>query len=354
MSRIAQYLGAIVAIALFVFVVTRAPVSPQVPTSTTEIVQVPLSTISTQDSTPSTTEPLRRPTNVAAVQVANELWSKAKLETAAARLRSALVNILCIVPAKSGLHSISASGVLVSPNGMILTNAHVAQYFLLADRGVSCEIRTGSPAVSAYKAKLAFISPYWVRDNASVITEAMPVGTGENDFAILAVTEFTQATSSPLASHIFPHVPLASAPSAINTPAAIASYGAQFLNSDQIRSALYPTVVLGSIKDIFTFGTNTPDVLTFGGSVAAQEGSSGGGIVDASGSLIGTITTSITTGTLENRSVSAITASYMRAEYLKESGRTIDTLFAQSNAATVADFAQLLPTLEAVITSKLP
>jgi len=289
------------------------------------------------------------------VQVAaDELFNKAKLEASAASLNKALVNILCTAPARSGLHSISASGVLVSPKGMILTNAHVAQYFLLADRGVSCEIRTGSPAVTTYKAKLAFISPYWIRDNAQVITESAPVGTGERDFAILAVTELTQDSNSQVSTHAFPFVPIATSPSALKTPVAIASYGAQYLDNSQIKSALYPTVVLGAIKDIFTFGTNTPDVLTFGGSVAAQEGSSGGGVIDARGSLIGTITTSITTGALENRSVSAITASYIRAEYLKESGRTINALFSESNEAAIADFAQLLPTLEAVITSKLP
>src|SRR3989344_1157804 len=47
------------------------------------------------------------------------------------RARPTLVNILC--GARSGtFRPISASGVIIDPRGVILTNAHVAQYFLLA------------------------------------------------------------------------------------------------------------------------------------------------------------------------------------------------------------------------------
>ena len=95
------------------------------------------------------------------------------------------------------------------------------------------------------------------------------------------------------------------------TPVVIASYGAQFLEQSQVQSALFPTVVFGSVKDIFTFATNTIDVLALGGSAAAQEGSSGGGVSDAAGKLVGTITTSTTKGTTDTRSLSAITASYI-------------------------------------------
>ncbi|MDE2021487.1 MAG: hypothetical protein KGI71_00985, partial [Patescibacteria group bacterium] len=111
------------------------------------------------------------------------------LDVSAATLRGALVNIICYVPAGSGLHSISGSGVFIDPKGIILTNAHIAQYFLLADRGVSCVVRSGSPAVSRYTAALAYISPSWIHTNASVLTQASPSGTGEYDFALLAINK---------------------------------------------------------------------------------------------------------------------------------------------------------------------
>src|SRR3990167_446782 len=63
------------------------------------------------------------------------------LDASASLLRSALVNIICYAPSGSRLRSISGSGIIVDQKGIILTNAHIAQHFLLADRGVPCMIR---------------------------------------------------------------------------------------------------------------------------------------------------------------------------------------------------------------------
>jgi len=273
------------------------------------------------------------------------------LDAAALMLRAALVNIICYVPPGSGLHSISGSGVIIDPKGFILTNAHIAQYFLLADRGVSCTVRTGSPAAKSYGAALAYIPPAWISANASVLTQAAPTGTGEHDFAFLAVTKSETATALPAA---FPSIPLAHSPPSFGTPVVIASYGAQFLESSQVQSSLFPTVVFGSVKDVFTFNTNTIDVLALGGSAAAQEGSSGGGVADASGTLVGTVTTSTTEGATETRSLDAITASYIRSAYASATGSALDLLLAKSPVTAAADFAPQIPTLEAILTAHLP
>ena len=275
----------------------------------------------------------------------------AALDISAAALRNALVNIICTVPAGSGLHSISGSGIFVDSKGIILTNAHIAQYFLLADRGVSCIIRSGSPAAVRYDARLLFISPAWIHANADILTEAAPSGTGEHDFAFLAVSgNATSAVSSPP----FPFVPLATTPPPAGTPVVIASYGAQFLEPNQVQSALFPTLVFGSVKGVYTFGTNTIDVLALGGSAAAQEGSSGGGVADAAGNLVGTITTSTVQGSTTSRSLNAITASYIRADYASETGRALDLLLAGATSTEVSDFALKIPSLESVLTASLP
>lgn len=275
----------------------------------------------------------------------------ASLDSPASTLVSALVNIICLAPRGSGLHSISGSGVFVDSRGIILTNAHVAQYFLLADRGVSCVVRSGSPAVDSYKATLIYISPSWLRANTTVLTEAEPSGTGESDFAFLVVNSST--TAEPIPSS-FPFVPLATSPPSSGTPVVIASYGAQFLESNQIRSALFPTLVYGSVKDVFTFAVNTIDVLALGGSAVAQEGSSGGGVADKNGKLVGTITTSTVQGAVDTRSLNAITASYIRAEYANETGEALDLLLAEPTATAITSFATQIPTLEAIITAHLP
>lgn len=274
----------------------------------------------------------------------------ASLDASASALRGALVNIICYVPKGSGLHSISGSGVVIDSKGVILTNAHIGQYFLLADRQVSCTIRSGSPAVDKYSAALIYISPAWLHANAAVLTEATPTGTGEYDFALLAITK--SATNVPLPAS-FPFIALAKEPPLSNTAIVIASYGAQFLESSQIQSSLFPTIVFGSVKDVFTFVKNTIDVLALGGSVAAQEGSSGGGVADASGTLVGTITTSTIEGDTNTRSLSAITASYIRAEYASETGTALDLLLSEPTSTSVADFASQILALESILTAQL-
>lgn len=293
-------------------------------------------------------QPVAKSVSVPKSPTASEI---AALDASALVLRGALVNIICYAQAGSGLHSISGSGVFVDPKGVILTNAHIAQYFLLADRGVSCYIRAGSPAADSYSAALIYISPAWLAANTNVLIQTEPSGTGEYDFAFLAVTK--SATNVPLPSS-FSFIPLALLPPSSGAPVVIASYGAQFLATNQVQSSLFPTVVFGSIKDVFTFASSTIDVLALGGSAAAQEGSSGGGIADASGTLTGVITTSTTEGATNTRSLTAITVSYIRAEYLRETGQALDALLALPTATAIADFAPRIPALESVITAHLP
>ncbi len=325
------------------------PSEVNIATSTTASIAPVPKKKSTASSPPVTsTSSIAKPVSVPTVTAQS---GSAALDAAASALRSALVNIICNVSAGDGLHSISGSGIFIDPKGIILTNAHIAQHFLLADRNVSCIIRSGSPATDSYTAALLYISPIWLKTNADAIIETLPSGTGEYDFALLAVSK--SATSITLPT-IFPFVPLATTPSISGTPVVIASYGAQFLESNQIRNFLFPTVVFGSVKDIFTFATNTIDVLALGGSAAAQEGSSGGGVADASGALVGTITTSTVEGATNTRSLNAITASYIRAEYANETGEALDLLLAKTPLTAINDFAPQIPALEAILTAKLP
>jgi len=94
--------------------------------------------------------------------------------------RAALVNILCI--AGSGdMRSITGSGIIIDPRGVILTNAHVAQYVLLSqssDVNLSCMIRMGSPAIVRFKAETLYIPPVWVDAHVAEIRSQHALGTG--------------------------------------------------------------------------------------------------------------------------------------------------------------------------------
>ncbi len=372
-QRIEPYLGVLVAIALAFFISNVPsnvwnPTMPPEPTASSTITVVSdvvlpapsLPTIATSTSATTTKKvlpPAKPKQSAVAVtptpitRPAEPSYSSVDLDNSATTLRVALVNIICYAPAGGPLHSITGSGVIIDSKGIILTNAHIAQYFLLFDRGISCTIRSGNPASDRYKAALIYIPEPWLRANAKVLTTQDPTGTGEQDFALLAITK--SATSVPLPA-VYPSILLATDSSRARAAIVIASYGAQFLQSAQVQSSLFPTVVFGSVKDVYTFASTTIDVLALGGSAAAQEGSSGGGVAGGAGTLLGIITTSTTKGDTSTRSLDAITATYIRRAYMNETGKTLDALLAVSLDQSVADFFAQIPTLEAILTAQLP
>ena len=276
------------------------------------------------------------------------------LALALGSLRDALVNVIC-VSRDGSTRSISGSGVMVSPEGLILTNAHVAQLFLLKDypkkNNVVCVIRTGNPAQTAYIAQLAYISGPWIQNNAQVLVSKDPKGSGENDFAVLAITE--SATNDRLPSR-FPFVPLSDEIPTDQEPVAIGSYGAQTLTSKQIKSSLYPTLVFGKVLDRFTFTKTTVDVLSLGGSAVAQEGSSGGGVVNAKGELIAIISTSSIDGNLSSRDLHAITVGHIRRSFESDTGADFDVYLASTATDTlIANFVDQAKKLSSIITSAI-
>lgn len=325
--------------------------------STTSVLVNPLPSPKTYSASKASIAPASPPT-VSTPQtkkpVLSDAQKQARLALSVSKTRSALVNILCISSTGGVLHSISGSGIIINPQGVILTNAHIAQYLLIKDYpsvgDTSCTIRTGSPARNAYNASLMFISPAWITANPTTITQSAPTGTGEHDIALLAIT--SSATTQPLPT-AFPFLSLATSTLKVNTPIVIGSYAAQFLSLNEIQSSLYPTIVYGQVQKIYTFASTTVDLVSLGGSAAAQEGSSGGGIVTATSVLAGTITTSTVTGPTQKRDLHALTASYIRRDYAQEMQQPLSTLLAGTPAYGVSEFAPKRKTLRSILVKTL-
>lgn len=239
--------------------------------------------------------------------------------------RLAIVNILCA--ARSGsLRPISASGVIIDPRGVILTNAHVAQYVLLASDpqiDLSCVIRTGSPAVARFIPEILYIPPVWVEEHASDIRTARPTGTGAHDYALLRVKSTLGGSPLPEA---FPYLPL-DAREGIGFPddsVLVASYPAEFLGGMTAQLGLYSVTSITTIKSLLTLGeSGTVDVVSLGGIIGAQSGSSGGAVANAWGQLIGLISTTSEGETTADRDLHAITSSYINRDISAESGRNL-------------------------------
>ena len=252
-----------------------------------------------------------------------------------APLKKTLVNILC-TSHKAPLRGTSGSGVLIDSEGIILTVAHVGQAVLLSEtlgEGViSCVVRTGDPARNAYKAKLIYISEPWLRKNSTTLISSQPMGTGENDFALLAIVGSANGSALP---STFPSLSFSQSDASTGDSVGVGGYAGQYLTSSQVRNAFSPTFVTGSIDAIYTFRTSTQDVLSILGGKAAQVGSSGGGAVNKEGRLIGLITTSEISGDFATRHLRVITPTHMRSSFESDMGQSLSGYLGSASASTL-------------------
>jgi hypothetical protein len=223
------------------------------------------------------------------------------------------------------------SGVIVDERGIILTNAHVAQFFLLrnypTENNVDCVIRMGSPARTLYTARLLYFPSTWMAANAHKIVQDAPTGTGEHDYAFLYITGRTDPNASLPAS--FPHVSLSIREPQSGEEVLLAGYPAGFLEGQTVQMSLYSSSAKTTIGNVYTFhqgGGN--DLISIGGTILSQHGSSGGAVVAAKdASLIGTIVTSTAGATTAERDLRAITPYHVNDSYEKETGKTLADLF---------------------------
>lgn len=244
------------------------------------------------------------------------------------RARSALVNIICTTGAGGILEPISGTGVIIDESGVILTNAHIAQYFLLTDYpkegAVECVIRMGSPAEPRFRAKPLFIPRLWILRNAHQITSSNPMGTGEYDYALLYITEGVGTVSRP---NTFSALPLnTEGDIAPEKEVLLAGYPAGFLGGITIQRSLYSASAVGTVGELFTFGDGTVDLFSVGGSVIAQRGSSGGPAVGRDGRLVGLLTTATNAEQTGARDMRAIAIPYINHDFEREMGISLSAL----------------------------
>ena len=239
---------------------------------------------------------------------------------------------------------------MIDPRGVILTNAHVAQFFLLQNSPgpdtASCTIRSGSPAVPAYTASLIYIPPQWVNDNASQILSNHATGTGERDYAFLYITgpvQFAPALPSP-----FPALSISGDAPTQNEPVLLAGYPAGFLDATGIQRSLYISSAVSAIGQLYTFSNpHEIDLVSLGGTVVSQSGSSGGAVVDlATAKLVGLIATESEGTTTASRDLRAITLSYINKSLQTDGKGGIAPLLSGDLLKTAQDFnATVAPAL---------
>lgn len=270
-------------------------------------------------------------------------------------VRASVVNILCTITSGGPLTPISASGVIIDPRGIILTNAHVAQYYLLenypAPGFVECIIRTGSPATPAYTSALLYLPPSWIIKNAQKIDDEQPTGNGEHDYALVQITGAVGGGALPSS---FPHLPVALAAPDEDDPILLAGYPAGFLGGATIQQDLYAASANVTVQELYTFERSTVDLFSLGGSIVAQQGSSGGAAARNDGALVGLIVTASSAPNTANRDLRALSTEYIIRDFEKERGIPLSTYLSGNIAQERTLFTlNTAPTLSAMLISVL-
>jgi S1-C subfamily serine protease len=240
----------------------------------------------------------------------------------------ALVNIFCTYTTPDYIRTTSGTGFFVDTDGVILTNAHIAQFLLLEQTkkiGVTeCVVRSGNPASPRYLAELLYIPPAWVQANAGILYQDVPMGTGERDYALLYASR--SINNQPLPAE-FPALELDDSllPTSMkNQTVTAAGYPADNLILNGPTADLIPRAAATSISELYTFGSNYADVISIRGSAVGAEGASGGPVLNQDGEVIGVI---VTRGddTMDGvGSLRAITLSHISRTIEEESGLTFE------------------------------
>lgn len=296
----------------------------------------------------------------------NSAWQQASLgqsqglvsSAAVSNPQEALVNIFCTYRTSDRIRYTTGSGFFINPAGVILTNAHVAQFLLLetvSDTGTTeCTVRHGNPAIPKYQAELLYISPIWIREHATLISTEAPKGTGERDYALLYLT--SGVGNDPLPSTL-PHLTVDTALQSIGRigeTITIAGYPTDTPDT-LIRGEALPLAAASStIIDLYTFGTNYGDLFALGGSAVGRQGVSGGPVIDPSGTAIGLVVTRGNDATQGAGSLNAITLSYIDRTITEETGLSLSALVSGNITYRAYLFQQtIVPYLASLLEAEL-
>lgn len=203
---------------------------------------------------------------------------------------SAVVRISCTKEFGQSTELLSGSGVLISPKGYLITNAHVGYFFTNND--YDCIITESENAAVGYKGEVQFISDSWLSNFEDDIENGhLPPSTGEHDLAIIKISE--SINPAILLPDMFPYIEVSSC--AAEEGDRISTWGYPGTHTgnilDDIRNELVTDTT--TVAATYSFDGGDVDVIETKETDSARQGSSGGGILFRDGTLAGVIVTTL-------------------------------------------------------------
>jgi hypothetical protein len=196
----------------------------------------------------------------------------------------------------------------------------------------------GSPAQPLYTLELLYLPPAWVSTNASQLISNNPIGTGENDYAFLRITG-TVSPSVPLPAS-FPALAPYVGDADTGESTLLVAYPAGFLDGATIEMNLFVSSAFTTVKKLFSFDdAPNVDLISIGGTIVSQSGSSGGAVVRTQdGALIGIIATATVADTTAERDLRAITMGHINRSLAHAGKGSIAELLLGDLGMKAADF----------------
>ena len=305
---------------------------------------------------------LRREQAIPDILIQNAAYQKAAVvesidpDTAPATALEALVNIYCTYRTDQYTKTTTGTGFFIDTDGIILTNAHVAQFLLLEGLmgDAECIIRSGDPATPMYEAELLYIPPAWVREHAKLINDKAPKGTGERDYALLYVNAALENKPMPASFAALPFDTELLRTSILDTEVFATGYPAQSAFTADGSLELVPKQATTTIGELMTFGSNYVDIFTIRGTHIGEHGSSGGPVVDQNGNAIGIISTRGDDATYGNGSLRALSLAYIDRTIKEETTLTLKQNLGGNLPYRAALFKEtLVPFLQQILEEEL-